>query len=99
MSLSRKHQIRQAILGDLTDVYPSILSIEKLLSSPNVMGISEITHDEMLPELSLLEAGAYLVNVNKGRPTGARYKATFAGMTQINRETALDEAIWGESAL
>jgi hypothetical protein len=96
MAEKRHYQIRQAILADLDAAYPAGRGIGDLSRWPNCEALAT-TRGELMDEARFLERHGLIVDVRAGREP--YWKITAPGMSQIRRETALVEIVWGERAL
>jgi hypothetical protein len=90
-----KYRIRRAILDELVTMAPVPSSFDALCELPGVVA-HQVKAADVIAEIQGLVEHGYVADLLPGR--GGLYRSTAAGRSQINRETDLDEYVWGEFA-
>lgn len=94
---NRPYQIRQAILTALNACYPGGQDLAGLTRTSGCAKLAAAPA-EVLVQARFLEAGGYVADL-RGPGREPWWKIAQAGVLQIQRETRLAEAVWGEEAL
>lgn len=90
-----KYTLRRNLLGAVRNCEPAAATVDDVMTYP-MMEMGAVRRDEAIAELSGLVAHNYLRDLCPGR--APFYRLSPQGRDQIDRETDLDEYIWGEFA-
>lgn len=94
--MADKHTLRRTILDAVRSCEPCAARFNDLTQHPAIEMNPAITTDLLVQECGGLVEAGYLVDLMPGR--APLYRVTLKGRLQADRETDLDEYIWGEYA-
>jgi hypothetical protein len=94
--MADKYTLRRSILDAVRASEPACAHFDDVVEFPVIAMNAALTPDVVFEALKGLVACGYLVDLAPGR--APLYRVTVKGRLQADRETDLDEYIWGEYA-
>ena len=90
-----KYHLRRAVLEALADFDPAPCTVDEIAQYPPIE-MAGTERETLTRELRGLAAHGYIADLRPGR--APLYRLAAKGRDQLNRETDLDEYVWGEFA-
>jgi hypothetical protein len=94
--MADKYTLRRTILDAVRASEPACAHFDDVVEFPAIAMNAALSRETVFAELQGLVAGGYLADLMPSR--APLYRLTLKGRLQADRETDLDEYIWGEYA-
>lgn len=94
--MADKYTLRRSILDAVRASEPACAHFDDVVEYPAIAMNAALSRETVFAALNGLVACGYLVDLAPGR--APLYRVTVKGRLQADRETDLDEYIWGEYA-
>jgi DNA-binding PadR family transcriptional regulator len=94
--MADQYTLRRMVLGAVRDSEPAAAEFADVERHPALEMRPDVTPNTVLAVLNGLAEQGYLVNLRPGRDP--LFRLTAKGRAQIDRETDLDEYVWGQYA-